>query len=71
MGKDLFNSSNTNRHYNEKIPTSDDISCIPLQEVENLLEKCAYELGIDFKSELSEEKPENQTMLEIKKWLKS
>ena len=76
MGNDLFNSSNTNRHYNESIPTSDDISCIPLEEVENLLKKCAKELGMDFEPEQFKEKTDTQKtdaqkMAEVKKWLKS
>ncbi|MBQ2937880.1 MAG: hypothetical protein IJE05_03245 [Clostridia bacterium] len=71
MGKDLFNSINTNRHYNEELPTSDEISCIPLEEVEKLLKKCANELGIDYEPGQFKEKTEDQKIEEVKKWLKS
>ena len=71
MGNDLFNSINTNRHYNEKMDTSDDISCIPLEEVDNLLKKCAKEVGIDYEPEESQDKTEQQKMTEVKNWLKS
>ena len=71
MRNDLFNSINTNRHYNEEVATSDDISCIPVEEVENLLKKCANELGIDYEPEQFKEKAEGQKMAEVKKWLES
>lgn len=71
MGNDLFNSVNTNRHYNEKLSESDDISCLPLEDVENLLQKCANELGLDFEPEPSKEVTLDPKMAEIKKWLKS
>jgi len=71
MVNDLFNSINTNRHYNEKIEANNDISCLPLEEVENLLEKCAKELGMDYEPEQFKDTTEDQKMTEIKNWLKS
>lgn len=45
---------------------------VPLKEVEELLKKCAYELGIDYEPESDETKEtdEQKQMKEIKEWLK-
>lgn len=43
---------------------------VPIEEVEDLLKKCAAELGIDFEPEKEKEKTEEQKQMEkIKEWL--
>lgn len=47
---------------------------VPLKEVEELLKKCANELGIDYEPELEEceeETNEKKQMKEMKEWFKA
>ena len=44
---------------------------VPIEEVENLLKKCAAELGMDYEPEEEKQKTEEQKQMEeIKEWLR-
>lgn len=44
---------------------------VPIEEVDDLLKKCAAELGMDYEPEEEKEKTEEQKQIEkIKEWLR-